>query len=94
MEAHEHDVFILVREGASPEIDLLRTRTELANAQKQLNAADNALDLALSALKNLLNLDLEEFLSLTDHLGRPSRPVGDLSCFVAWQWRIDQRLRR
>ncbi len=81
LEAHEHDVAILVREGANPQIDLLRTRTELANAQKQLNASDNALDLALSALKNLLVMDLEEPLSLTDHLGRPARPVGDLSRF-------------
>jgi outer membrane protein len=82
LETHEHDVAILVREGAIPEIDLLRTRTELANAQKQLNVAENALDLGLSALKNLLVIDLEEPLVLSDCLGRPPRPVGDLSTFT------------
>ena len=82
LKTHEHDVAILVREGASPAIDLLRTRTDLANTQKQLNAADNALDLGLSALKNLLVIDLEEPLSLSDRLERPPRPVGDLSTFT------------
>jgi len=81
LEAHEHDVAILVREGANPQIDLLRTRTELANARKHLNASDNALDLALSALKNLLVINLEEPLCLTDQLGQPPRPTGDLASF-------------
>jgi outer membrane protein len=38
-------VAILVREGANPQIDLLRTRTELASSRKELNAADSAVDL-------------------------------------------------
>ena len=33
LKAHEHDVAILVEKGAIPEIDLLRTNTELANAR-------------------------------------------------------------
>lgn len=78
LEIHEHDVAILVREGANPELDLLRTRTELANARKELNAAANALDLSLSALKNLLVIDLEEALSFTERLDRPPRPTGAL----------------
>ncbi len=78
LENHEHDVAILVREGANPELDLLRTRTELANVRKELNVADNALDLALSALKNLLVVGLEEPVSLTDRLDRPPRPTDDL----------------
>ena len=53
LETHAHDAAILVREGANPELDLLRTRTELANAKKELNTAQNALDIALSGLKNL-----------------------------------------
>lgn len=78
LEVHEHDAAILVREGANPELDLLRTRTELANVRKELNAAANALDLAFSVLKNLLVIDLEEALSLTEHLDRPPRPTDDL----------------
>jgi len=78
LETHEHDVGILVREGAVPELDLLRTRTELANARKELNAANNALDLAFSALKNLLVVDLETPVYLTGHLGRPLRPKDNL----------------
>lgn len=72
LEAHEHDVAILVREGANPEIDLLRTQTELANARKELNSANNAVDLAHSALKNLLNIPLEKLVSLTEVLERIS----------------------
>jgi len=78
LETHEHDVGILVREGAVPELDLLRTRTELANARKELNAADNALDIAFSALKNLLVVDLETPVYLTGHLGRPLGPTDNL----------------
>ena len=76
---HEHDVTILVEKGTNPEIDLLRTRTELANTRTELNAADNAVDLAHSALKNLLVIPLEESVSLTEALGRPLKPEDDLS---------------
>jgi outer membrane protein len=79
LEAHEHDVGILVREGAISELDLLRTRTELANAQRQLNAAENAVDLALSGLKNLLVIDLEDTVVLVEPLEQPARPPGALS---------------
>jgi len=79
LEAHEHDVTILVEKGANPEIDLLRTRTELANAQTELNAANNAVDLAHSALKNLLVIPLEETVSLTEALGRLPKPEEELS---------------
>ncbi len=89
LETHEHEVAILVREGANPELDLLRTQTELANAQKELNTAQNALDLTLSALKNLLVVDLEEPVSLTEHLHRPPRPQGDLPSFT--QLAVSQR---
>ena len=73
---------ILVREGANPELDLLRTRTELANAKKELNTAQNALDLALSGLKNLLVVDLEEPVFLEGHLHRRPGPEGDLLSFT------------
>jgi len=79
LEVHEHDVAILVEKGANPEIDLLRTRTELANAHKELNGANNAVDLAHSALKNLLSIPLEESLLLTEPLGRLLRPEAELS---------------
>ena len=79
LEAHEHDVAILVEKGANPKIDLLRTRTELANARKDLNGANNAVDLAHSALKNLLSISLEEFLLLTEPLGQSFRTKAELS---------------
>jgi len=79
LDVHEHDVAILVKKGANPEIDLLYTRTELANALKEMNGANNTVDLAHSALKNLLNIPLEESLLLTEPLGRPSRPEEALS---------------
>jgi outer membrane protein len=78
LQAHDHDVAIMVREGAVAELDLLRTRTELANARKELNSANNALDLALSALKNLLVVKLDTPVALTEHLGRRPRPADDL----------------
>ena len=83
LEKHEHDVFILVREGANPQVDLLRTKTDLANARKNLNASANAFDIALSGLKNLLVIDLEEPVFLTQGLGRPPKPAGDLSTFTS-----------
>ena len=79
LEVHEHDVAIFVREGVSPKLDLLRTQTELANARKELNGAENAFDLGLSALKNLLVVDLEEPVVLMDHLRHIQRPLFDLS---------------
>ncbi len=79
LEAHEHDVAILVDQGANPSIDLLRTQTELANARKEMNGADNAVDLANSALKNLLSIPLEASVGLTEALVRQSRPEADLS---------------
>jgi outer membrane protein len=75
LERHEHDVSILVREGANPEVDLLRTKTDLADARKNLNASANAFDIALSGLKNLLVIDLEEPLLLTQGLDRPTSQV-------------------
>jgi outer membrane protein len=83
LEKHEHDVFILVREGANPQVDLLRTKTDLANARKNLNASANAFDIALSGLKNLLVIDLEEPVFLTQGFSRPPRPAGDLSTFTS-----------
>ena len=83
LEKHEHDVSILVREGANPEVDLLRTKTDLANARKNLNASANAFDLALSGLKNLLVIGLEEPVFLARELGHPPKPTGDLSMFTS-----------
>ena len=82
LKAHEHDVAIMVREGAIPELDLLRTRTGLANAQKDLNSAKNALDLSLSALKNVLYIDLESPIILTEDSSYLPRPPQDLPEFV------------
>ncbi|MCD4749194.1 MAG: TolC family protein [Thermoanaerobaculales bacterium] len=79
LEAHEHDVEILVREGAISKLDLPRTRTELANAHKQFNAAENALELALAGLKNLLAIDQGATVLLIEPLNRPIRPPGTLS---------------
>jgi len=75
---HEHDVTLLVREGENPELDLLRTRTDVANAIKNLNAASNSYDLALSALKKMLVLDLEIPLCLTETLFRRPRTTEGL----------------
>ena len=82
LEKHEHDVSILVREGANPEVDLLRTKTDLANAKKNLNATANAFDIAISGLKNLMVIDLEEAVLLTRSLGRPPKPAGCLAALT------------
>ena len=89
LEKHEHDVSILVREGANPEVDLLRTKTDLADARKNLNASANAFDIALSGLKNLLVIDLEEPVLLTQGLDRPPKPAGNLAIFT--QMAIENR---
>jgi len=82
LRAHEHDVALLVKEGENPQLDLLRVRTELADARKELNGANNAVDLAYSALKNLLAIDLDQPLSLTEPLGHPPRPAGELAALT------------
>ena len=79
LRAHEHDVALLVKHGATPEIDLLRTRTELANADKELNGAENSVSLAYSALKNLLSLPLDTRVTLTDDLTRRSGAASNLA---------------
>lgn len=89
LDAHERDVGALVEQGEVAELDLLRTRTERANAQKQLNAASNAADLAQSVLKNLLSIDLKQPVLLTDHLQKQFRPDGNLS--VLTRQALEQR---
>jgi outer membrane protein len=89
LKAHENDVAILVDKGSIPELDFLRTRTELANAHKELNAADNTVDLAHSALKNLLSISLEKNLFLTEPLGRLPKPGKEL--FILTELALSQR---
>lgn len=82
LEKHEHDVAILVKEGATGRIDLLRTRTELANARKDLNTAENDFDLAVSILKNLLRIELETPVELSRELDRKQGPGRDLPFYT------------
>jgi outer membrane protein len=79
LQQHEHDVAILVEKGANPEFDLLRTRTELANARTKLNGTEKGVDLARSALKNLLDIDFSQTLVLLNRLELPSGQNDDLS---------------
>lgn len=82
LEQHKRDVEILTREGAIAEVNLLRTKTELANAVKDLHIASNAYDIAISTLKNLLVIDLEEPILLIGVLEHPPKPAENLAIFT------------
>ena len=79
LQRHEHDVAILVEKGANPKIDLLRTRTELANARKTLNGTEKGVDLARSVLKNLLDINFSQTLVLIDMLEQSPGQDDDLT---------------
>ena len=79
LKAHEHDVSLLVKTGECATIDLLRTRTGLSHAQKELNRAQNAVDLSQSALKYLLRIPPRTPLRLTDPLIQPAKSDCDLA---------------
>lgn len=67
-EEHLHQVEAFHRAGTASEFDLLRARVDLENRDPGVVQAENAADLALLALKRLVNIPAEQPVTLTTEL--------------------------
>lgn len=65
-EAHLAHVKGMYTAGSAPKVDLLRSEVELANARQNLIKSQNAYDVAVSALRNIIRMDASEDLQLTE----------------------------
>src|SRR5690606_33101359 len=63
--------------GTASELEVLRAEVELANLEPQLIAARNNADLAESELKRLLDIPLDDAITLTTPLAAPSDAMLD-----------------
>lgn len=68
LDAHLRNVQAQFDVGTVAKIDVLRSEVELANAEQTLIKAQNAYDLAVASLNNVLGLSLDTQLNLTDTL--------------------------
>ena len=64
-DAHLKNVTALYEAGAQAKIDVLRSSVELSNARQELIRAENAYEVSLATLRNLLNISRTEPLTLT-----------------------------
>ena len=64
-QAHLTNVQQLYSAGSKAKIDVLRSSVELSNAQQTLIKAQNAYEVKLAILRNYMNMDREEPLTLT-----------------------------
>ena len=64
-QAHLTNVQQLYSAGSKAKIDVLRSSVELSNAQQTLIKAQNAYEVKLATLRNYMNMDREEPLTLT-----------------------------
>ena len=64
-DAHLKNVTALYEAGAQAKIDVLRSSVELSNARQELVRAENTYAVSLATLRNLLNIDRTEELTLT-----------------------------
>ena len=64
-QAHLTNVQQLFSAGSKAKIDVLRSSVELSNAQQTLIKSQNSYEVKLATLRNYLNMDREEPLSLT-----------------------------
>lgn len=68
LDAHLKNVQAQFNVGTVAKVDVLRSEVELANAEQTLIKAQNAYDLAIAALNNVLALPLDTQVKLTDTL--------------------------
>jgi len=65
-QSHLVNVQQLYSAGSKARVEVLRSEVELSDAKQTLIKAQNAYDIALSTLKNIIKLDRDEPLTLTD----------------------------
>lgn len=89
-QAHLTNVQQLYSAGSRARIDVLRSSVELSNAKQNLIKAENSKEISLSTLKNLLLLDPNEPLTLTEDFSyREFRPDMDSCLTYAMENRKD-----
>lgn len=79
-QAHLTNVEQLFSAGSKARIDVLRSSVELSNARQTLIKAQNAYEVDLSKLRNILNMDPNEPLTLTDDFSYAAFPRELGSC--------------
>ena len=94
-DAHLKNVTALYDAGAQAKIDVLRSSVELSNAQQELTRAENAYEVNLATLRNLLNIDRREPLTLTTEVAYQhfEKPVEDCISY-AYRNRVDLMVER
>lgn len=65
-QSHLSNVQQLYSAGSKARVEVLRSEVELSDAKQTLIKAQNSYDIALSTLKNIIKLDRDEPLTLTD----------------------------
>lgn len=89
-EAHYTNVSQLYSAGSKAKIDVLRSSVELSNARQQLIKAQNAYEVDLATLRNLLNIDRREPLNLTTDFQYDTFEIGmDAAIDYAYRNRKD-----
>ena len=94
-DAHLKNVTALYDAGAQAKIDVLRSSVELSNAQQELTRAENAYEVNLATLRNLLNIDRREPLTLTTEVAYQhfEKPMEDCISY-AYRNRVDLMVER
>ena len=67
-DAHLKNVTALYEAGAQAKIDVLRSSVELSNARQELTRAENTYEVNVATLRNLMNIDRAEPLTLTSEV--------------------------
>ena len=89
-DAHLKNVTVLYEAGAQAKIDVLRSSVELSNARQELVRAENAYAVNLATLRNLLNIDRAEPLTLTTEVAyQPFDTAVDNCISYAHRSRLD-----
>ena len=85
-EAHYTNVSQLYSAGSKARIDVLRSSVELSNARQTLIKAQNAYEVDIAKLRNLLNIDRSEPLNLTTDFSYDKFDIDMDSC-IAYAYR-------
>lgn len=79
-QAHYTNVEQLYSAGSKARIDVLRSSVELSNARQTLIRAQNAYEVSLARLRDLIDMDREEPIRLTDDFSYVKFDIGMKEC--------------
>ena len=94
-DAHLKNVTALYDAGAQAKIDVLRSSVELSNARQELIRAENTYEVNVATLRNLMNIDRAEPLTLTTEvIYQPFETSMDDTISYAHRNRLDLEVTR